>query len=955
MMKKKWGRGVFTAFILIVILTHVDQGYANTLIVGSDKAYPPYEYLDEKGVPVGFNIDIIKAVANIMGLSIEIRPGTWNVIRSQIEAGKIDLVSGMFRSRERDKKVDFSTPHLTVSHGVFVRHDSSILGLEDIWNKQVIVQKNDIGHDFIVESGLTDKIITTDQWTDTVALLARGSGDCAILSRLQAMVYTFTHHIDNLKVVGPPIKPRAYCFAVTQGNTQLLAQLNEGLSLIMSNGQYDMIYNLWFNKWEKKSIVREYLVRGLFIILGILIIFGILVSWSWSLKRTVRLATEDLRLERDASFGIIQKSPTLIAGIGPNGRILSMNPSGEVITGICAGEIIGTDWKKLLFPGKENNRLACLWDEVFQGKGDLVGSIMPIVSKDGSPRLISCTTFTKRGPEGFPVEVILFGDNITEQKQAEEALSESERKLKTLINNLPGMAYRGMHDRERTMSFVSEGCLVLTGVARSELVFCYKQSFYDLIHPQDREGVRGAMEAAIKAKSPFQFEYRICTATGEVKWVWEQGVGIFSQDDGSVSIEGFITDISDRKMAEEGQKKLEEQLRQSHKMEAVGTLAGGIAHDFNNILGAIIGYGQILTLFGSGENSRYEKRVNQMLKAAFRGRDLVQQILAFSRKSDGKQQHVLLRPLIKETINFLRASLPRTLSIEESIASGNIAVYADPSQMHQVLMNLCTNAAHAMDGLGYSDGVMAVTMKVILFDGHCETDPLNQEGFEPVQGQAEFDLLPGEYVKICVKDTGHGIDPDVQKRIFDPFFTTKPPGQGTGMGLSVVHGIVKDHGGQIVVESQSGQGSIFSVYLPVYQGDVGIEATMGRDLPTGLGNILFVDDEPDLVEIAVVILEKLGYSVTGVCDSARALEIFKQRPTRFDMVITDNTMPKMTGIELARKIKDIRSNIPVVLVTGIIHGGAKEQAMAVGINDFVVKPLDAGTLAKIAGEYLKKE
>jgi PAS domain S-box-containing protein len=926
------------------------QVNAKILIVGSDKAYPPYEYLDEAGRPKGFNIDIIKAVAEVMGLAIEIRPDTWNVIRRQIEAGEIDLVSGMFRSLERDKKVDFSTPHLTVSHGVFVRHDSLIQGLEDIRNKQVIVQKNDIGHDFIMETGLTDKIIAMDQWTDTVELLARGTGDCAVLSRLQAMVYTYTNHIDNLKVVGPPIKPRGYCFAVTEGNTQLLAQLNEGLSLIMSNGQYDKIYNQWFNKWEKKSIIREYLVSGIVVLGGVLSIFLILVFWSWSLKRTVRNATEDLCLERDASFGIIQKSPTLIAGIAPDGRIRSMNPAGEAITGIPAREIVGTDWKTLLSPGKENNRLTCLWDEVFLGRRDLVNSIMPIVARDGSPRLISCTTVTKHDPEGFPVEVILFGDNITEQKRAERALSESERKLKTLINNLPGMAYRGMNDPERTMSFVSEGCLPLMGVARSELVFCYKQSFYDLIHPEDREGVRDAMAAAIKAKRPFQFEYRICTATGDVKWVWEQGVGFQRQDDGPVSIEGFITDITDRKMAEAGQKMLEEQLRQSHKMEAVGTLAGGIAHDFNNILGAIIGYGQILTLFTSGADTRYEKRVNQMLKAAFRGRDLVRQILAFSRKSDGKPQHVLLRPLIKEALNFLRASLPATISIEERIASGNLAVLADPSQMHQVLMNLCSNAAQAMDGSG---GVLEVSMQSIHFDGLNEQDALNPDSPELVPVPAGFELLPGEYLKVRVKDSGHGIDPDVQKRIFDPFFTTKPPGKGTGMGLSVVHGIVKDHGGQIMVESRPGHGSVFSVYLPARHGDDGTKVQGCVPLPSGQGNILFVDDEKPLVEIAVVILEELGYCVTGVCDSKGALEIFKQDPAGFDMVITDNTMPKMTGIELSCHIMDIRPEIPIVLVTGINHGGAKNRALAAGINDFVVKPLDAGMLAKITREYIK--
>jgi CheY-like chemotaxis protein len=250
-------------------------------------------------------------------------------------------------------------------------------------------------------------------------------------------------------------------------------------------------------------------------------------------------------------------------------------------------------------------------------------------------------------------------------------------------------------------------------------------------------------------------------------------------------------------------------------------------------------------------------------------------------------------------------------------------------------------------------GVLEVGLETMVFEGGSEKDAIHLENSQFVQGLEDLDLLSGEYVKITVRDSGHGIDPDVQKRIFDPFFTTKPPDKGTGMGLSVVHGIVKDHGGKIVVASRPGHGTLFSIYLPADHGDAQDEATGAAPLPSGWGNILFVDDEQALVEIAVVILENLGYCVTGVNDSKRALEIFKQDPTGFDMVITDNTMPKMTGIALARKIMDVRPEIPMVLVTGINHGNAKKLAIA-GISDFIVKPLDAGTLAKIANKYLQK-
>ncbi len=376
--------------------------------------------------------------------------------------------------------------------------------------------------------------------------------------------------------------------------------------------------------------------------------------------------------------------------------------------------------------------------------------------------------------------------------------------------------------------------------------------------------------------------------------------------------------------------KLEKELRQAQKMEAIGTLSGGIAHDFNNILTAIIGYTEI-SRHRLPDGSPLCETLDQVLKAGQRAKDLVKQILTFSRQSEQEREPVQVKPVVEEVLKLVRSSLPSTIEIRQriEIKPGEGIIFSAPSQIHQVLMNLCANAAHAMRG---QDGVLSVNVS------RLEIDRLAP----PPCG-----LKPDTYILIAVSDTGHGMDAAVMERIFDPYFTTKEPGEGTGMGLATVQGIVKGHGGAVDVYSEPGKGTSFKVYLPMVSETVTpCEAEVVDEIAFGSERILFVDDEKALAELGKEMLESMGYKVTSRTGSLEALETFRSAPNEFDLVITDMTMPVITGVELCRKCKALRPDIPVILCTGFSDPLIGTKPEELGICEVLLKPYEVISLTR---------
>ncbi|GAB6146634.1 response regulator [Desulfocicer niacini] len=434
----------------------------------------------------------------------------------------------------------------------------------------------------------------------------------------------------------------------------------------------------------------------------------------------------------------------------------------------------------------------------------------------------------------------------------------------------------------------------------------------------DRERVHQALVDLIEKDIPYNLEFEINPATGSEKKVIQSVAEVIKDDaDNPIKVTGVIQDITWQVHARQENKRLELQLQQNRRLEAIGTLAGGIAHDFNNILYPIIGFTE-LSMEDLPENHPVKENLKDILQGAKRARDLVKQILSFSSQRQEPLKPLRLEPLIQEASKLLRATIPSTIDIQQEL-DDNIYVTCNPTEIHEIIMNLCTNAYHAMEDKG---GILKVCLKEEIPDPNL--------------------YLPlGAYCCLSIKDTGAGMSPEIMDHIFNPYFTTKSLGKGSGLGLSVIHGIIKNYKGAITVESEPGEGSVFKVYLPMASPD-GITPEMHDDEAihaTGNEKILFVEDEEAIVKLGVLMLERMGYQVTGQVNSLEALDLFKSAPDQFDLVITDMSMPHMVGTDLAQKIMDIRPDIPVIICTGFSEHLDEAKALSLGIRGYIKKPL----------------
>jgi PAS domain S-box-containing protein len=652
-----------------------------------------------------------------------------------------------------------------------------------------------------------------------------------------------------------------------------------------------------------------------------------------ALEKEIACRRESEQALRDIGHNyraLVENTPDIFYRTDVNGTVQYASPAVYRQSGYTVNEAIGINLAQQVYAFPEERELFL---KELGEKGFVRNFEARLKRKDGSTWWACTNAQYFRGPdgsiqgvEGITRDITSIKEAEEEQKRVRQELEASHKMLKSFLNAVPDLLVVLDRDFNIRYSNYKEQDQFLEN--RFEKQTCFKR-YKNLTAPCEDCSAR-----TVFATGQIVERQTENPADGRIH---EMRVFPIFDEQGRVElVVEYIRDISEQKKMEAERQSYETRLQQIQKMEALGTLAGGIAHDFNNILVAVIGYAE-LSLGAMPKGNPLRHNLRQILQAGMRARDLVHQILTFSRQEKRDPKPLQMGNLAKEALEMLRSTLPATIEIKQQLSSKVDNVMADPTQIHQIIINLCTNAAQAMEEEG---GLLTVDLsQVHLRAGDVAGHP---------------GIQPGSYVRLTVQDTGQGIAPDIIGKIFHPYFTTKDKGKGTGLGLAMVHGIIKSYGGFIDVKSPPDRGAVFQVYIPTIEQLATHDDPQGGELATGKEHILLVDDETLVIEVLQEMLELQGYRITAADGGIKALETFRNTPMDFDLVITDMTMPKLTGDRLSQEIKKIRTDIPIILCTGYSDKLADKNALDYGVQDFMVKPIKQADLIKTVRNVLDK-
>jgi PAS domain S-box-containing protein len=630
---------------------------------------------------------------------------------------------------------------------------------------------------------------------------------------------------------------------------------------------------------------------------------------------------ESLREREIKLLSIFRVAPVGI-GVVVNRVFQEANDMLCEMTGYSREELLGQN-ARMLYPTQED------YDHVGKEKYHQIvekgtGTVETRWQKKDGIVIDIILSSTPLDPDDLAKGVTFTALEITDRKQAEGALRESEERFRALSENAPDIIYT--MNLLGAITYVNPSWKRILGHDEKDVLGHY---FIEFAKEEDRKTYKKLFKSIREEERTVNNYIGVMLAKDGKERVFNMNSAFNRDSEGHLmGVVGSMKDVTELR-------DIEKKLSQAEKMEAIGTLAGGIAHDFNNILAAILGYTQLA--IDAPDEERRKRYLNQVLKSGERAKNLTGQILAFSRQDKQERSPIEIGGIVKEALKLLRSLLPTTIEINQEIESTPSIVLSNSVQIHQVLMNLCTNAAHAMRDKG---GVLQVCLDHIQLS--------------PGEHAMMVDLDPGSYIRLIVRDTGHGINPGIIDRIFDPFFTTKKVDEGTGLGLSVAYGIVKSHGGTITVQSEPGKGSTFNAYFPQIEEATEKRSEKPQPILGGSERVLFIDDEPYLADIGKEGLSALGYEVTVRTSSIEALHAFRARPERFDLVITDMTMPNMTGVQLADEILKVRPDIPIILCTGYSEIIDEEKSKKFGIRAFLMKPVSLEEIARTIRKVLNK-
>ncbi|MDD4102020.1 MAG: PAS domain S-box protein [Kiritimatiellae bacterium] len=705
-----------------------------------------------------------------------------------------------------------------------------------------------------------------------------------------------------------------------------------------------------------KSEILAYLRRNTLVIVGFVMLGIIVVMAAYALEKRARQASRYHALydQEQAQRMFNEKFRTILYSIGDavittdaRGHVHQMNPVAEKLTGWSEQEAAGMLLADVFKIINETTK-APVKNPAYRvlQEGRIVGfdNHTLLVARDGAEHPIADSGAPIKNNKGEITGVVIVFRDQTAERTAQKALYESERKLATLLDNLPGMAYRCRYDTYWSMLFVSQGCKELTGYDPSDLVENNKLSYFDIIHPDDRQAVWDSIDGMIKQHSPFTLEYRIISADGTEKWVWERGCAVHAEDGRTVAaIEGLIHDITERKNAASEQIKLQEHVHQVQRLEAVGRLAGGIAHDFNNMLAIILGNAELLQETIDSASQTYGP-LSEIIKAGKHAGKIVKQLLGCASKQTVNPQEVDLNHATKELLDTLRHSIGEHIKLEWLPGDDLWPLWIDPAQIDQILVNLVINARDAI-----SD------------NGQIEVSTSNIKHPQDADGKL-LSRSSCDYVMLSVSDNGCGMDETIQAQIFDPFFSTKPNDIRSGLGLPTVYGIVKQNKGHISVESHAGKGSVFKIYLPRHHSPEkampeAVAATDGApqsEQPPTSVTILLVEDEPAVLTLTKILLQKLGYTVLDTNHPKKALSIVREHKGDIQLLLTDVVMPEISGLELSEIVEKQRPGIKKLFMSAYTADIISKHGILCENTNFMEKPFTREVLEQKVREALSK-
>ena len=912
----------------------------------SELDYPPLAIVKTDGMADGFSVELLRAVTQAVGLEIEFKVGPWHAIKEQLKAGEIDVLPLVSYTVERDEWFDFTVPYLRMRGTIFVREGNHTIRTEkDLKNKSVLVMQGDTAQEYVVQHQLTDRLVLTETFEQAFTMLSAGQGDAVVVQQLvgfqlikklgiQNVVCVENEHQSSLKPFEKPLSgfEQKFCFAVHEGNKDLQASLNEGLAIINSNGTYDALYQKWLGPILPQQTISfiETLKRISMILIPLLVALGFIGIWF--LKREVKRKTESLRKEiqdrkqveealrkSENKYRLLVENQTdLVIKLDAEHRFLFASPTFCKAFGRDEAAFLGQTFSAFVY--SEDQDAALKKTEALLNPPYTITLECRFQTVTGLRWFAWSKTSVLDG-YGLVTEIIGVGRDITDRNLLEQKSRQLSRIFDESINEIflfHSKSLKFIQVNKAGLDNLSYTMEELHDMTLAEITpEITMESFEELMAPlRKREEESVYFETTLKRKNQTVYD-------GEVH------VQLMENGDETLFF-AIVLDISEKK-------RMQRHLLQSQKMEAIGTLAGGIAHDFNNILASILGYTEMI-LEDLPETGIHREDLRVVLASAYRAKELVAQILSFSRQSEEIMVPVKVQSILKETLKLIRASFPSNIEVRQRIDAKCRPVLANPANIHQVLMNLITNARHA---IGETNGVLEISLS------ETEIGPLES---------VKTHLIPGDYICCTVSDTGLGMDQFVMDRIFEPYFTTKSKDKGTGLGLAVCHGIIARLSGLIAVTSEPGKGSEFKVLIPV---DKSAQHVVSEQIvqffPRGSEHLLIVDDEPGILDLMKKTCEKLGYAVTTCQNGLEAWQLFQASPDRFDLVITDTTMPIMTGDQLAKNILDLKPQFPIILVSGFSGKIDKAQAEEMGIKAFLDKPLDRQKLAVLLRQLLVKE